>query len=124
MDIIGAEGYFAAVGMPDYGKAFALDRPTSVFSYLGKGMFKWQSDSKILGVAPIIWKSGEEFTFTWEGQITSEVITLTRKGLSVVTVGDNIISPFTVTFGKTFAVVEKTLVGNPIPKMKFIYVRI
>lgn len=123
VSITGAEGYFAALGMPDYAKAFALDRPTSTLSYLGKGLFQWSSDSKLMDFGPLVWKAGEEFTYTWNGQLCTEVINLTKKGLAGVTKGENITSPFTSVMGKTFLVVVETLAGNPIPKMTYVYAR-
>ena len=87
-------------------------------------MFQWSSDSKFLDFGPLVWKSGEEFSYTWEGKTSTEVITLTKTGLSGVTKGESITCPFTCTIGKTFMVVEETLAGNPIPKMTYIYVRI
>jgi len=124
VSITGAEEYFAAIGMAEYGKAFALDRPISTLAYIGKGKFQWSSDSKFLDFGPLVWKSGEEFTYMWEGKPATEVITLTKKGLVGVTKGESITSPFTSTMGKTFLVVEETLAGNPIPKMTYIYARI
>jgi len=124
VSISGAEDYFSAMGMPDYAKEFALDRPTSTLSYLGKGMFQWTTDSKLLDFGPLVWKAGEEFTYTWNGKICTEVITLTKKGLAGVTKGEDITSPFTSIMGKTFMIVEETLAGNPIAKMTYIYTRL
>jgi hypothetical protein len=124
MSISGAQGFFDALGMSDYAKDFAADRSTMTTTYLGKGMFQWSTDSKMMDFGPLVWKSGEEFSYTWQGSVCVQVMTPTKEGMEGGTKMGDVVSVFKSTVGKTFIVTEETLVASPGAKMVYISSRV
>ncbi len=122
----GAAAFFKACGEDPAGAdAFENDRYTSTTKYLGKGMFEWSSDSKTLGMDPVVYKFGQEFSYVWGGQTVSEVITPTSEGLvGSYKLPNGLTGKFKAVVGQTFMTLEETIDGASGAKMSSIFIRV
>jgi hypothetical protein len=122
----GAAAFLKACGEdPAAAEAYENDRSTSTLKYLGKGMFEWSSDSKVLGIDPIVYKFGQELSYVWGGKTVTEVINPTEEGLvGTYKMPNGVIGKFKAVIGETFMTVEETVDGAPGVKISTIFIRI
>ena len=121
----GAAAFFKACGEEEGAEAYENDRYTSTTKYLGKGMFEWSSDSKALGMDPVVYKFGQEFSYVWGGQTVSEVITPTSEGLvGTYKMPNGLVGKFKAVVGQTFMTLEESIDGASGVKMSSIFIRV
>jgi hypothetical protein len=119
-----AEAIMKASGMTDEQAAQMLEeKPTMVNEYVGKGRYKYSSNSAIFP-DPIFWRSGEEFTFNIGGHSITEIRNFTKTGevCCIKMGGKNMIVKTKV--GKNFCSMEETIEGEPGVKATFILARV
>jgi len=99
------------------------ERTTSSAEYIGNGRIKTNAGSSLMP-DDMIFKSGEEFSFSVGGFTVHQVFTLTRTGnvSAMKVLGKNVIAKAIV--GKTFKVLEETIEGEPDTKATFIMARL
>jgi len=122
----GAAAFLQACGEdPAAADAYENDRSTSTMKCLGKGMFEWSSDSKVLGIDPIVYKFGQEFSYVWGGKTVTEVINPTEEGLiGSYKMPNGVIGKFKAVVGETFMTIEETVDGAPGVKISSIFIRV
>eukprot|EP00088_Acartia_fossae_P042452 TRINITY_DN4458_c0_g1_i1.p1 TRINITY_DN4458_c0_g1~~TRINITY_DN4458_c0_g1_i1.p1 ORF type:complete len:437 (+),score=145.32 TRINITY_DN4458_c0_g1_i1:174-1313(+) len=94
--------------------AFENDRATHKISYLGDGKIQWDTDGIYKAdCGPIIYRSGEEFSYTMQGKHVTEVVCMTKEGMVGSSKIDNMVNNFKAKIGKTFMVMETCVEGRP-----------
>eukprot|EP00088_Acartia_fossae_P052150 TRINITY_DN5876_c0_g1_i2.p2 TRINITY_DN5876_c0_g1~~TRINITY_DN5876_c0_g1_i2.p2 ORF type:complete len:478 (-),score=188.04 TRINITY_DN5876_c0_g1_i2:196-1629(-) len=104
--------------------ALVAERAVHTVKYLGGGRFEWTTGSQAFPTPPVVFKSGEEFSYSTGGYTVSEVLVHTASGFSGASKTNGVTTVMENKVGKNFGVIESMIEGKPHTKSTVIMMRI
>jgi len=113
------------MGVPeDMIKDALNERATSTMTHKAKGVWEFKSDSKVMKMEDMVFKFGEEWTYSCGGKVITEIAHLTKDGYTgCYKMGDKT-ATYKGKFGKQFMTLEQEIVGRPDTRSYMILARV